>query len=399
MHHLGTLRLFQMKKNPGLALFAFALLTCAVPARAQRSPDSTTVGFFLGGESGTLILQRGADPCVKLALELPAGGSAAMLERGHYRYTLAVRTDTTRGDFLVTASQMVLFLDQGTRKVGGLGVSPMDTVKILNTLSLPGLPASPDFEMFDANYFLVGSNFGNEKGVQRPLDEYSQQVKFRVAIRYRLVGSASCPESSNGLYATYGQRSFWHLWDDSAPFFDNNYNPGLLLVLPSLQRDVRILLAVQHESNGRDGVLSRGWNRWIVGASRGNAGEPGLSGSVAFWKAWAVEETNPEMARLVGQGELRIVWNGRRRASLHTPSSSGRPAGKLSKSLQLTTRLGTMRDPFVNAELNALLPLPSVKRFGIQSSLMAQIFSGTGETLLDYRSRRTVVRLGLAALH
>jgi outer membrane phospholipase A len=51
------------------------------------------------------------------------------------------------------------------------------------------------------------------------------------------------------------------------PFKDNNYNPGLAFIKPVFYKNqVRgsVVVALEHESNRKDGRDSRGWNYLVV---------------------------------------------------------------------------------------------------------------------------------------
>ena len=75
-------------------------------------------------------------------------------------------------------------------------------------------------------------------------------AKFRVAQNYNL-------------YLAYTQLMFWHIYDDSMPFEEINYNPEFFYRIKEDQfRVIRSLdLGFLHTSNGEDGDVSRSINR------------------------------------------------------------------------------------------------------------------------------------------
>jgi Phospholipase A1 len=159
------------------------------------------------------------------------------------------------------------------------------------------LPESRAFTLTEPNFFVTG--FGGASCSEcDPSENALKQVRFRVALRYRLAGSTNV-QSQTGLYFTYRQNSFWHLYEESAPFFDNNYSPGSMFYW-ELDRDSAwspaIRAFVQHESNGRDGAASRGWNQAGLGLDLGHPETTPLYGTVAAWTT-----TTPSFRTLPGE--------------------------------------------------------------------------------------------------
>ena len=88
------------------------------------------------------------------------------------------------------------------------------------------------------------------------------------------------------LYAAYTQRSYWNLFQKSAPFLDSSYHPELFyrFELPGVHRWIDLGL-LEHESNGKDGTDSRSWNRSYL---RYSAMTALRSGAKLYWtlRAW-----------------------------------------------------------------------------------------------------------------
>jgi phospholipase A1 len=113
----------------------------------------------------------------------------------------------------------------------------------------------PSFGMYKDNYFITGVPI-NEK-----ITKHTADVKFQISVRQYLFKNLL--PSNSTLLLTYTQKSFWNLYEESAPFQDNNYNPGLVLIKPIIIKNRlygAINIALEHESNGEDGLKSRGWN-------------------------------------------------------------------------------------------------------------------------------------------
>jgi outer membrane phospholipase A len=94
-------------------------------------------------------------------------------------------------------------------------------------------------------------------------------ARFQLSFKYRLFerdrGFASLLPFLGGLHFGYTQTSIWDLGEPSAPFRDTSYRPSLFYDWPMvLDKDSRHAVVwrggLEHESNGRDGDLSRSIN-------------------------------------------------------------------------------------------------------------------------------------------
>jgi phospholipase A1/A2 len=258
--------------------------------------------------------------------------------------------------------------------------------------------SSPFFNLTEPNFFLFGFE-DLTGGSPVPAGAYANQIKFRIAIRYRLMSVAN-PTHDSGIHVAYRQNSFWHLWEQSAPFFDNNYNPQAFFYYDS--RDYSktsyapsFRAFVEHESNGRDGAASRSWNRAGLGVDLGDATKDVVYGELKGWHAFSVAAENADIADFAGRGELVVNLQPLVRQSISLGD------------VGLTARMRIGGQKFwTNSELNAFVGsrviswLPGMSFFShLNASVMLQRFSGTAENLLTYRQSRTVTRIGLATVH
>jgi phospholipase A1 len=120
----------------------------------------------------------------------------------------------------------------------------------------------PYFTLYKDNYFLVGTN-----PTHKPNSDNSD-VKFQISISQRLTKSV-LPWHTY-LFLMYTQKVFWDVFKVSMPMHDFSFNPGIGLSKPLFNKDRYIgkaTLMIEHESNGRDDVQSRSWNRISLGAS------------------------------------------------------------------------------------------------------------------------------------
>lgn len=192
----------------------------------------------------------------------------------------------------------------------------------------------------------------------------------------------------DSLWFGYSQQSYWQIFtsDLSRPFRSTDHEPELMYIYPTdieLGRRWRWRYAgwsINHQSNGQSEPLSRSWNRNILmaGFERGNSLQ-------VLARAWhrvpeaAANDDNPDIADLVGRAEIAGYWH---------------PDDKNTFGLTLRHSL--------RAQANGSLKLQWMRRFGgsdvdaNHSGLRfhTQLFSGYGDSLLDYNRRRTVLSVG-----
>ncbi len=127
---------------------------------------------------------------------------------------------------------------------------------------------------YKPNYFVLGVA---ENGDERPTTKF--QFSFRYVLwdfrgdrseeelRSTPTGNRCAdPSSNHQVNFGYTQKSIWKLYDASAPFEENNYNPEIyyswdtsdLLGWGPLDW---LTVGFEHESNGEDDPGSRSWNR------------------------------------------------------------------------------------------------------------------------------------------
>ena len=114
----------------------------------------------------------------------------------------------------------------------------------------------PYFGIYKDNYFVVGTALN-----QKPT-EYNSDVKFQISFRQRLTKSI-LPFHSH-LFLCYSQKAMWNIFEESLPFHDLNFNPGIgvqKLVFYKGELVGNATIMAEHESNGRDGEASRSWNK------------------------------------------------------------------------------------------------------------------------------------------
>lgn len=204
--------------------------------------------------------------------------------------------------------------------------------------------------------------------------EAKYQISLKAKFGEQLFGT---PMS---LWGGYTQSSRWQLYNgaDSRPFRETNYEPELMLVWP-MQASVlgwqwRLAgLSLTHQSNGRALPLSRSWNRVIASAAfeRGDW-------VVELRPWWRLRERpedddNPDVTDYIGRGELSIA----------------RYVGDHAFTAQLRHSLRGGDRSRGSVQLDWVFPLTGALHGYLQ------VFSGYGESLVDYNLQQTKWGLGV----
>jgi len=219
-------------------------------------------------------------------------------------------------------------------------------------------PYEPLFEAFAEDY-----------------DFENVESKFQISIKGRL---ATTEDRRWGLWFAYTQQSQWQVYsgDISSPFRETNYMPELFgsfrpgVDLGGLEFNV-LNFGFTHQSNGRADPISRSWDRLFV--------EAGVERDdfAVIARAWTrvrpgdYEDDNPDITDYLGYGQVTALY--RWRDNTFTLMGRGNlNTGKGAAQFSWTSRpvLGPMRVHF-------------------------QLFSGYGESLIDYDWNQTTVGVGV----
>ncbi len=251
-------------------------------------------------------------------------------------------------------------------------------------------PSSPryDVSLYAANYFLLGHYTTDLNtapfeplvggGVLAPGTELdSTEAAFQLSFKFRLW---TTDDRRWGAWAAYTQQSQWQLYNTSGnasrPFRETNYMPELILSYkPAMQwgglQWNLLNLAFNHQSNGRSDTISRSWNRIIasVGVEQGNLA---LLGRV-WWRIPEAADTddNPTISDYMGWGDVSAIYKWRDQSFAAT--IRGNPS----------TLKGAGQVSWTSAPL--LGPLRGY----------VKLFSGYGETLIDYDWNQTTIGFGV----
>ena len=194
----------------------------------------------------------------------------------------------------------------------------------------------------------------------------------------------------DALWFAYSQQSYWQVFngDISRPFRSTDHEPELMYVYPanwSLGNHWRMAyagLGLNHQSNGQSRPLSRSWNRNMLMAGFEN--DSGVYLQARLWRRLsedAANDDNPDISNLVGRGEFSAFW------AADTRNTWG-----------LTLRHALRSPANGSARLEWLRSLGDSAKGGVNNGLRlhTQLFTGYGDSLLDYNRRRTVLSIGLS---
>jgi phospholipase A1 len=203
------------------------------------------------------------------------------------------------------------------------------------------------------------------------------EVKYQLSFKVPLIMGVF-NEKTNFWFA-YTQVAYWQLYnsDISSPFRETNYEPELLL---DIQQDRKIfgltlshiVLAFNHQSNGRTKPLSRSWNRihanFILEKEN----------FIMYLKPWyripenEADDDNPDIEKFLGHGDYGAGY--KRNGQVY--------------SILLRSTLHA-RDNHTSVQLDWSMPIS--KRLKV----VIQYINGYGDGLVDYNHRNKRIGLGI----
>ncbi|NDP40982.1 MAG: phospholipase A [Rhodoferax sp.] len=219
------------------------------------------------------------------------------------------------------------------------------------------------------------------------------EVRIQLSVRTKvaqglLTGNQELKRDS--IWFGYSQQSNWQIFsgDLSRPFRTTDHEPEVTYIYPT---DFKLPLgwrwrytglSLVHQSNGQPLPLSRSWNRNVLmaGMENGNQFRVGAK----LWKRvneGSANDDNPDIIDKIGRAEVAAFW---------TPDATN--------TYGLTLRHSLRSDANGSLRLEWLKQLSTSGLPGSQDALRfhTQLFSGYGDSLVDYNRRRTVLSIGLS---
>ena len=232
---------------------------------------------------------------------------------------------------------------------------------------------------YESNYIIYTDTSDMNKEAIQSYDwgnkAKKDEVKFQLSLAFPLWRGIAGENSV--LAASYTQRSWWQLSNkkESAPFRETNYEPQLFLGWATDYKFAgwtlrEIETGFNHESNGRSDPTSRSWNRAYARfmVQKGN-----LQLDLKPWYRFsesAQRDDNPEINRYMGYYRLKAGY-------------------RLGERVITATGRYNWNSGYGAAELGWSYPITKHVRF------YTQVFSGYGESMIDYNFRQTRVGVGV----
>jgi phospholipase A1 len=239
----------------------------------------------------------------------------------------------------------------------------------------------------------LGRVFADRIGAHEPIyfiyGPDDPAAKFQFSFKYKLLQftDPASPGRARTLQFGFTQRSLWDIDGVSSPFYDTSYMPELIyesLAPESAVRDRRFAwlgfqAAYKHESNGRDGPLSRSLNTVY-------ARSVFIFGRIDRWHVLAIPEV---FTYVTSEANTADIEDYRGYGKLHLVV--GRPDGP---SLMATAWAGKDLD-HSSIQLDLTVPVRT-KLLNFETYLLLQYFNGYGESLLSYKEQSETIRAGFS---
>jgi phospholipase A1 len=246
-----------------------------------------------------------------------------------------------------------------------------------------------DFRPHKANYLLFArySDAPNtlptsptKQPLAAPIEIDRTEAKFQLSFKVKLADFEHVVDGvpPAALWVGYTQQSHWQVYNPqvSRPFRETNYEPEAILAFypdrTALGWRWRLAaFGLDHQSNGQSDPLSRSWNRvyLLFGVERDD-----IALLVRPWlrvKEQYSRDDNPDITKYLGYGDLTLVYA----VGNHTLSMIGRYNPATSK-----------------GAVQGAWNFPLVRRV----RGYVQVFSGYGESLIDYNWRQTTFGIGVS---
>ena len=239
--------------------------------------------------------------------------------------------------------------------------------------------------LYNPNYLLLGHYTNNvNRGPYEPLfEQFAEdydfedlEAAFQISFKARLL---TTDDRRWGLWFAYTQQSQWQIYspDISRPFRETNYMPE---VFGSFRPGMHLgdwafnvlNFGYNHQSNGRADPISRSWDRVFI---EGGFEKDDFALILRAWtrlKTPDYEDDNPDIMDYMGHAQATALyrWHGN---SFALMARGNVTTGKGAAQFSWTSRplLGPLRG-------------------------YVQLFSGYGETLIDYDWNQTTIGIGVA---
>ncbi|TYC17144.1 phospholipase A [Bizionia gelidisalsuginis] len=228
----------------------------------------------------------------------------------------------------------------------------------------------PYFSIHKNNYFISGVP------TNKHIDRNTANAKYQISFK-QMISRDALPWDAY-LFITYTQKAFWDIYKESLPFRDINFNPSVDVGKAIFNKNNELQgilgLSLEHESNGRDSIASRSWNR--LTANYTTTILKNTTASFEVWLPFMYKENNADLLEYVGLGEINISHEIKR--------------NKLYAEVMVRKGLNFNGKGVVRSRIY----YNPFKRNLSNQYIMLEWYLGQAETLLDYQQSRSIIRLG-----
>ncbi|WP_297087871.1 phospholipase A [uncultured Draconibacterium sp.] len=220
-----------------------------------------------------------------------------------------------------------------------------------------------------------------DRNITEPIPLNKTEQLFQLSLKTKVFNNLFGARRGGDVWVGYTQASFWQVFntDLSRPFRETNYEPELMFILPVNYRlfgmeGVFVGIGLNHQSNGRSNPLSRSWNRIIAQVAL-----QGEYSSLVVKPWWRLpesidEDDNPGIENYMGRSEAVFAWQ----KGIYHFNCTARHSLRFGENNR-----GSLKIAY------------AVRVYG-NLKVRAQVFSGYGESMIDYNHRQTVVGLGFS---
>ena len=221
----------------------------------------------------------------------------------------------------------------------------------------------------------------------------THETRLQLSVRTKIAqGLLTHPQPNlrDSLWFGYTQQSYWQLFNGglSRPFRSTDHEPEITYIYPTdaeLPGGWRLRYSgvrLEHQSNGQSLPLSRSWNRTMLLAGMEKGDSLRVQGQL--WNRLtesAADDDNPDISDYIGRAEVSGFWDVNQ-----------------NNTLGITVRHALQTDTNGSIRLEWLKKVSDRGARGGRNGLRfhTQLFSGYGDTMVDYNRFRTVLSIGLS---
>ena len=229
------------------------------------------------------------------------------------------------------------------------------------------LESGPYFSLFKDNYFVGGIPLGQK------IKASTSNVKFQLSISHRLTKSVLPFDTY--LFLQYSQKTIWNVFEESLPMRDMNFNPGIgigRLIIHKNRYIGKTILMLEHESNGKDSLYSRSWNKISLGINL--MLNRNFDTQLKLWIPIIDSDNNRDILNYNGIGHIGLnYYNNNRRFHAGLLATWRTESFGFNTQWELSFKLNKKENQY----------------------LFIQYYNGYGENLLDYNQHKSIIRMGL----